>query len=46
MLLGIKTNNPPLDLMTQNQVQESHEAILRLLDTTGVKFSQIKLWRS
>ncbi len=36
MLLGIQQNIPTLELMTQNQVQEIHEATLKLLNSTGV----------
>ena len=36
MLLGIKNNLPPLNILSNNQVEEIHRATLKDLEKTGL----------
>ena len=37
MLLGIQNNLPPLSILSENQVEEIHQASLKVLENTGVR---------
>ncbi|MFX0185217.1 MAG: trimethylamine methyltransferase family protein [Candidatus Hodarchaeota archaeon] len=37
MLLGIQNNLPPLTILSNEQVEEIHQATLKVLENTGVR---------
>jgi len=37
MLLGIKNSLPPMNILSNNQIEEIHEATLKVLEKTGVR---------